>query len=49
MVGMKATLCSRNPHKARELERLLPGWMIETLDAEDFPPEDGASARAIAG
>src|SRR5207237_5231512 len=44
MVGMKATLCSRNPHKARELERLLPGWMIETLDAEDFPPEDGATS-----
>ena len=43
MVGVKATLCSRNPHKARELERLLPGWMIETLDARDFPPEDGAT------
>jgi XTP/dITP diphosphohydrolase len=40
---MKATLCSRNEHKARELERLLPGWTIEALDAVDFPPEDGAT------
>ena len=26
-----ATLCSRNEHKARELERLLPGWTIDVL------------------
>jgi XTP/dITP diphosphohydrolase len=38
---MKATLCSRNAHKARELEVLLPGWEIEPLDADDYPPEDG--------
>jgi XTP/dITP diphosphohydrolase len=38
---MKATLCSRNPHKARELERLLPGWTIEPLDRDDYPPETG--------
>jgi XTP/dITP diphosphohydrolase len=41
MVGVKATLCSRNPNKTRELERLLPGWTIETLAADDFPPEAG--------
>jgi XTP/dITP diphosphohydrolase len=41
MVGVRATLCSRNPGKARELERLLSGWSIEPLDAEEFPPEDG--------
>jgi XTP/dITP diphosphohydrolase len=41
MVGVKATLCSRNPGKARELERLLPGWTIEPLSAEEFPPEEG--------
>jgi XTP/dITP diphosphohydrolase len=35
------TLASRNPNKARELERLLPGWTIEPLDAADYPPEDG--------
>ena len=29
---MHATLCSRNAHKARELEVLMPGWSIETLD-----------------
>jgi XTP/dITP diphosphohydrolase len=38
---LKATLASRNEHKARELERLLPGWQIEPLDAAEFPPEVG--------
>ena len=38
-----ATLCSRNEHKARELERLLPGWTIDVLDATEFPPEEGAT------
>jgi XTP/dITP diphosphohydrolase len=38
---MKATLASRNPNKARELERLLPGWTIEPLDRDDYPPETG--------
>jgi XTP/dITP diphosphohydrolase len=41
--GIAATLCSRNEHKARELERLLPGWTIGVLDAEEFPPEAGAT------
>jgi XTP/dITP diphosphohydrolase len=41
MVGVRATLCSRNEHKARELERLLPGWTIHVLDTDEFPPEDG--------
>jgi XTP/dITP diphosphohydrolase len=36
-----AILASRNPNKARELERLLPGWTIAPLDADDYPPEDG--------
>jgi XTP/dITP diphosphohydrolase len=36
-------LCSRNAHKARELERLLPGWTIEPLDRDDYPPETGAT------
>lgn len=39
-MGRVATLCSRNEHKARELERLLPGWTIDSLAADDFPPED---------
>ena len=38
-----AVLCSRNAHKARELERLLPGWTIEPLDRDDYPPETGAT------
>jgi XTP/dITP diphosphohydrolase len=40
---VKAWLCSRNAHKARELERLLPGWEIEPLDAADWPDEVGAT------
>jgi XTP/dITP diphosphohydrolase len=39
--GLKAGLASRNPNKARELERLLPGWTIEPLDVDDYPPETG--------
>jgi XTP/dITP diphosphohydrolase len=39
--GLKAVLASRNAHKARELEVLLPGWTIGILDAADYPPEDG--------
>jgi XTP/dITP diphosphohydrolase len=39
--GIAATLCSRNAHKARELELLLPGWTIATLDAGDYPDEAG--------
>jgi XTP/dITP diphosphohydrolase len=36
-----AILCSRNPHKARELEALLPGWTLEPLERDDYPPETG--------
>lgn len=43
MDGLSAVLCSRNAHKARELERLLPGWRIEPLDRDDYPPETGAT------
>ena len=42
-MGVTACLCSRNEHKARELEALLPGWTIRPLGAEAFPPEDGAT------
>jgi XTP/dITP diphosphohydrolase len=41
--AIEATLCSRNAHKARELERLLPGWTIATLDADDYPDEAGTT------
>jgi XTP/dITP diphosphohydrolase len=40
---MRATLCSRNPHKARELAELMPGWSFEILDTDDYPPEAGAT------
>jgi len=52
---VKAVLASRNAHKARELEVLLPGWSIEPLDADDYPPETGATyyenarAKAVFG
>ena len=38
---VRAVLASANPGKARELERLLPGWEIAVLDRDDYPPEDG--------
>jgi XTP/dITP diphosphohydrolase len=38
---VEAWLASRNAHKARELERLLPGWTIEPLDADGWPDETG--------
>jgi XTP/dITP diphosphohydrolase len=39
----RALLCSRNRHKARELEALLPGWTIEPLDRDDYPAETGST------
>jgi XTP/dITP diphosphohydrolase len=45
---IRATLASRNPNKARELERLLPGWAIEPLAAGDYPPEEGETYDANA-
>ncbi len=38
---LAAVLCSRNAHKARELEALLPGWTLEPLERDDYPPETG--------
>lgn len=43
MDRVEAWLCSRNAHKAQELERLLPGWTIEPLDADGWPEETGAT------
>lgn len=48
MDGLEAVLCSRNAHKARELETLLPGWTIDPLDRDDYPPENGATYYANA-
>ena len=48
----RATLCSSNAHKARELEALLLGWTIEPLDVpsggDDYPPETGVTYYANA-
>lgn len=55
MGGLRAVLVSRNAHKARELERLLPGWTIDPLDADEWPEEtgqtyyDNARAKALFG
>jgi XTP/dITP diphosphohydrolase len=52
---VNARLASRNPNKARELERLLPGWAVGVVDAADYPPETGktyyenARAKALFG
>jgi XTP/dITP diphosphohydrolase len=43
VAGLKARLASQNQNKAHELERLLPGWKIEPLAADDYPPEEGAT------
>ncbi len=34
-------LASSNANKARELERAVPDWQIDLLEAVDWPPEDG--------
>lgn len=55
MVRVVAKLASRNEHKAFELERALPGWRIELLDAGELPSEEGetyyenARAKAVFG
>jgi XTP/dITP diphosphohydrolase len=43
-----ARLCSRNEGKLRELRAALPGWQIELLDADGYPPEDGDTYYANA-
>jgi XTP/dITP diphosphohydrolase len=40
---LKAILASKNENKLRELRHALPGWELELLDAEAYPPEDGAT------
>jgi XTP/dITP diphosphohydrolase len=41
--GLRARLASGNPHKLDELRAALPGWELELLGADDFPPEMGAT------
>jgi XTP/dITP diphosphohydrolase len=40
-VAPVARLCSKNDSKLRELRAALPGWEIEVLDADGYPPETG--------
>jgi len=40
---IRAVLASGNENKLRELGHALDGWAIELLDADDYPPEDGAT------
>jgi XTP/dITP diphosphohydrolase len=40
---VKAVLASQNPHKARELAVLMPGWEISPLDVDALPEETGAT------
>jgi XTP/dITP diphosphohydrolase len=40
---LRARLASRNENKLRELARVLDGWQLELLEANDYPPEEGAT------
>jgi XTP/dITP diphosphohydrolase len=40
---LRAKLASRNENKLRELARVLEGWELGLLDAEGYPPEEGAT------
>jgi XTP/dITP diphosphohydrolase len=40
-VGHVAVLASGNENKLRELGHALPGWEIELLEADEYPPETG--------
>jgi XTP/dITP diphosphohydrolase len=40
---LKAKLASQNENKLRELRHAMPGWELELLDADDYPPETGAT------
>jgi XTP/dITP diphosphohydrolase len=42
-LGHVATLASGNENKLRELRHALPGWEIELLGAQAYPPETGAT------
>mgnify|MGYP003693610589 CR=1 FL=1 len=40
---IQAVLASANENKLRELGHALDGWSLELLDAEEYPPESGAT------
>jgi XTP/dITP diphosphohydrolase len=41
--SLRVRLASQNEHKLAELRHALPGWELELLAAEEFPPETGAT------
>lgn len=55
MESLRARLASQNEHKLAELRHTLPGWELEPLAADSFPPEAGdtyyenARAKALFG
>jgi XTP/dITP diphosphohydrolase len=40
---LRVTLCSANPAKLVEMREALPQWEIESLEAQGYPGEHGAS------
>jgi XTP/dITP diphosphohydrolase len=38
-----AKLASANEHKLRELKQVLPDWDLTLLEANEYPPEEGAT------
>jgi XTP/dITP diphosphohydrolase len=38
---VRATLVSKNRHKARELAVLMPGWTVDPIDVDELPDETG--------
>jgi XTP/dITP diphosphohydrolase len=40
---VRATLVSKNRHKAKELAVLLPGWSVEPIDVPELPDETGST------
>ena len=45
---MKVGLASRNENKLRELRAALPGWTLDLLTTDMYPPEEGDSYAANA-
>jgi XTP/dITP diphosphohydrolase len=40
---LSVKLASRNEHKLRELKQALPDWDLTLLEADGYPPEEGAT------
>jgi XTP/dITP diphosphohydrolase len=40
---VRATLVSKNRHKAKELAVLMPGWTVDPIDVDELPDEAGAT------